>query len=532
MALRVQAGVWTPGPRLALHRARALGTRASSARQPVLPFEAIPQCPDNKWVRMLRIWKEQSQGSLHLEMQKYFQELGSIFRYDMGGVPVVNVMLPEDAERLQQVESLHPFRMPLEPWLVHRQHRGHKLGVFLMNGPEWRHSRLQLNQDLLEPRNTQKFMPMVDTVARDFSQALRKKVLQNARGSLTLDVQSSIFLYTMEASNFALYGKRLGLLSSNPSAASLNFLQALQSVMKSTAQLIFMPRRLSRWISPNTWEEHFQAWDVIFQYANRVMHNTYQEMALGCPRHYSGIMAQLLFNSDLSLDTIKANAVELTAGSSDTIANTLLMMFFELARNPDVQQALRQESQEAAATIRENPHRAMSELPLLRAALKETLRLYPAGLTVQRRVKSDLVLQNYHIPAGTNVFLYLYSLGRNPAVFPRPEHYDPRRWLTKASTSNFRHVAFGFGMRQCLGRRLAEVEVLLLMHHVRGGAARGTGPGGKGRVEADKVRVQMLLHHMLRNFLVKTVSSEDIQMIYRFVMVPSTYPLLTFQAID
>ncbi|XP_004387430.1 cytochrome P450 11B1, mitochondrial isoform X2 [Trichechus manatus latirostris] len=437
MALRVQAGVWTPGPRLALHRARPLGTRASSARQPVLPFEAIPQCPDNKWVRMLRIWKEQSQGSLHLEMQKYFQELGSIFRYDMGGVPVVNVMLPEDAERLQQAESLHPFRMPLEPWLVHRQHRGHKLGVFLMNGPEWRHSRLQLNQDLLEPRNTQKFMPMVDTVARDFSQALRKKVLQNARGSLTLDVQSSIFLYTMEASNFALYGKRLGLLSSNPSAASLNFLQALQSVMKSTAQLIFMPRRLSRWVSPNTWEEHFQAWDVIFQYANKVMHNTYQEMALGCPRHYSGVMAQLLFNSDLSLDTIKANAVELTAGSSDTIANTLLMMFFELARNPDVQQALRQESQEAAAAIAESPHRAMSELPLLRAALKETLRLYPVGLTVQRRVKSDLVLQNYHIPAG-----------------------------------------------------------------------------------------------MLRNFLVKTVSSEDIQMIYRFVMVPSTYPLLTFQAID
>lgn len=39
---------------------------------------------------------------------------------------------------------------------------------------------------------------MVDAVARDFSQALRNKVVQNARGSLTLDVQPSIFHYTIE----------------------------------------------------------------------------------------------------------------------------------------------------------------------------------------------------------------------------------------------------------------------------------------------------------------------------------------------
>lgn len=52
----------------------------------------------------------------------------------------------------------------------------------------------------------------------------------------------------------------------------------------------------------------------------------------------------------------------------------LLMTLFELARNPEVQQALRQESQVAEARISENPQRVTTELPLLRAALKETLR--------------------------------------------------------------------------------------------------------------------------------------------------------------
>lgn len=121
-------------------------------------------------------------------------------------------------------------------------------------------------------------------------------------------------------------------------------------------------------------------------------------------------------------------------------------------------------------------------------------RLYPVGLFLERILSSDLVLQNYHIPAGVSEFpwlpaeafgklplsqltpllctylqtlvhLYLYSMGRNPAMFLSPELYNPQRWLDNRQT--FHHLAFGFGVRQCLGRRLAEVEMLLLLHHVR-----------------------------------------------------------------
>lgn len=119
---------------------------------------------------------------------------------------------------------------------------------------------------------------------------------------------------------------------------------------------------------------------------------------------------------------------------------------------------------------------------------------------MERILSSDLVLQNYHVPAGvsdlhtsthcpalhylkeaadlalgiypqTLVLLYLYSMGRNPAVFPRPERYMPQRWLERKRS--FQHLAFGFGVRQCLGRRLAEVEMMLLLHHV---SSSGRGP--------------------------------------------------------
>ncbi|KAK2095148.1 hypothetical protein P7K49_026564 [Saguinus oedipus] len=119
-------------PWLSRQGARALGTRATQAPRTVLPFEAMPQRPGNRWLRLLQIWREQGYEHLHLELHQTFQELGPIFRSESGGPRTVWVMLPEDVERLQQVDSLHPRRMSLEPWVAYRQHRGHKCGVFLL----------------------------------------------------------------------------------------------------------------------------------------------------------------------------------------------------------------------------------------------------------------------------------------------------------------------------------------------------------------------------------------------------------------
>lgn len=63
-----------------------------------------------------------------------------------------------------------------------------------------------------------------------------------------------------------LYGERLGLLTQQPNPDSLNFIHALEAMFKSTVQLMFVPRRLSRWTSSSMWREHFEAWDYIFQY--------------------------------------------------------------------------------------------------------------------------------------------------------------------------------------------------------------------------------------------------------------------------
>ncbi|XP_026550302.1 cytochrome P450 11B, mitochondrial-like [Notechis scutatus] len=95
----------------------------------------------------------------------------------------------------------------------------------------------------------------------------------------------------------------------------------------------------------------------------------------------------------------------------------------------------------------------------------------------------------------------LYSMGRSPAVFTEPEQYRPSRWLGKEDQS-FKALAFGFGSRQCIGRRLAEAEMALFLMHI------------------------------LKNFKIDTVSKEDIRTIYSFILKPEKPPRLTFRPID
>ncbi|NXI17919.1 CP11A protein, partial [Irena cyanogastra] len=65
----------------------------------------------------------------------------------------------------------------------------------------------------------------------------------------------------------------------------------------------------------------------------------------------------------------------------------------------------------------------------------------------------------------TLVQVGLYAMGRDPAVFPRPERFLPQRWLGPGPRP-FRGLGFGFGPRQCLGRRIAELEMQLFLMHV------------------------------------------------------------------
>ncbi|KAM9096097.1 cytochrome P450 11B1, mitochondrial [Sarcophilus harrisii] len=474
----------------------------------VRPFEAIPQSQSNPWTKMLRIWKDNGYENLHLETQKNFQKLGPIYRDKMGTLSTVHIIMPQDVEKVMKAEGQFPQRNQMIPWLKHRQSRKLKYGIFLLNGKEWFNDRVKLNQEVLSLRSTGQYIPFLNSVCQDFVKCLNNQIQKNVRKSLTFNICPYVFRFTMEAGTYVLYGERLGLLSNNPNPEGLRFIQAMSNMLSSTSLLLYTPLVLSQLINSKLWKLHLESWDDIFQYADKCIQKIYQEMCLNGSPQYSGIMAELLARADLSLDAIKVNITELTAGSVETTAFPLVATLFELARNQDLQSALRAETKEAETRLKEQPQLLVKELPLLRASIKETLRLYPVGSVIHRYLAKDTVLQNYHVPAGTLIEISLYAMGRSPEIFVRPERYDPSRWLAPSSEqsnnqiSNFRFLFFGFGIRQCIGRRLAESEMLLLLHHI------------------------------LKNFHVETLCKDNLDLTYRFVLHPKSFPLFTLRELN
>uniref|UniRef100_A0AAY4ABF5 steroid 11beta-monooxygenase n=1 Tax=Denticeps clupeoides TaxID=299321 RepID=A0AAY4ABF5_9TELE len=498
-------------------------TRKKDNGDGIQPFEKIPHTGNNGWINLLRFWKEDRFKDLHKHMETTFSTLGPIYRENLGSQSTVNILLPADIGELFRSEGLHPRRMTLQPWATHRETRKHSKGVFLKNGTEWRADRLLLNREVMMSSAVRRFLPLLDDVARDFCLMLRRRVeTEGNRGDgchrLTLDPSPDLFRFALEASCHVLYGERIGLFSSSPSQESERFIWAVERMLATTPPLLYLPSRLLLRLRAPLWTQHATAWDHIFSHAEARIQTGYQRLraqqsgavdtAVGGPAgRFAGVLGQLMERGQLSLELIKANITELMAGGVDTTAVPLQFALFELARNPEVQERVRAQVQLSWKQASGDAQRVLQGAPLLKGTVKETLRLYPVGITVQRYPVRDIVLQNYHIPAGTLVQACLYPLGRSRDVFLEPERFQPTRWEpsktgfprdTEDQGASFRSLAFGFGARQCVGRRIAENEM------------------------------QLLLMHVLLNFRLSITSSEDLKTKYTLILQPESPPSITF----
>jgi cytochrome P450 len=117
-------------------------------------------------------------------------------------------------------------------------------------------------------------------------------------------------------------------------------------------------------------------------------------------------------------------------GGLETTTNTLAGAFAHLARDPELQSALR------------------ANRDLVRPAVEEFLRLYSPTSFLTRYVTRDVELEGLSIKQGQRVALSFAAANRDPAIFEQPHEFSLDR-------PHNRHYAFGVGPHRCLGSNLA-----------------------------------------------------------------------------
>ncbi|WRX30808.1 Cytochrome P450 - like 10 [Theobroma cacao] len=122
----------------------------------------------------------------------------------------------------------------------------------------------------------------------------------------------------------------------------------------------------------------------------------------------------------------------------------------------------------------------IKKLVYLRAILKETLRLYPAGpLSLPHESMEDCIVSGYHIPAGTRLLINVYKIHRDPRVWSDPCEFQPERFLTTYKDfdvrgQNFELIPFGSGRRMCPGVSFALQVLELTLANLLQGFELGT----------------------------------------------------------
>ncbi|EDV24422.1 uncharacterized protein TRIADDRAFT_56203 [Trichoplax adhaerens] len=171
----------------------------------------------------------------------------------------------------------------------------------------------------------------------------------------------------------------------------------------------------------------------------------------------------------LTDEEIVAQVFFLMAGGYQTTATTLMFALYSIATNSNVQEKLYDEIQAKYDNSNcQVDYNFVSELPYLGMVIEETTRMYPPVIFPDRGVKEDIVINGLLIPKEVMIGFPTYAIHHNPDYWPNPEEFRPERFSPeeKAKQIPFSYITFGDGPRQCLGVRLAKLEIRMAIVNI------------------------------------------------------------------
>ncbi|KAK5627603.1 hypothetical protein RRF57_003318 [Xylaria bambusicola] len=149
---------------------------------------------------------------------------------------------------------------------------------------------------------------------------------------------------------------------------------------------------------------------------------------------------------------------------SDTSATTLIHSFYELGRDPNVVQKIRNELEHHG--IRNDDSLSVTSiqhLEYLNAFINETLRMHPTnpGGLFRLTPSGGVQLGGHYLPGGVKIVNPHYSVHRSPKAFVAPNEFIPERWTTRPELIRNKKAfcAFSQGRYACIGRNLALNEL-------------------------------------------------------------------------
>ena len=157
----------------------------------------------------------------------------------------------------------------------------------------------------------------------------------------------------------------------------------------------------------------------------------------------------------LSLEDLKDQVLLLLFAGHETLTSAITSFCLLLAQNPDVMAKVRAEQQQFP-TSEPLTLEQLKQMTYLEQVMREVLRLVPPVGAVFRTVINACEFGGYEIPKGWSLISGINQTHQDSQLYPEPDRFSSDR-----SAKPFSYVPFGGGLRECLGKEFARLEMKL-----------------------------------------------------------------------
>lgn len=350
-------------------------------------------------------------------MEENHRRYGSIFRAQAYGSSVYVISDPAHVE--------HVFRRNWQNyckgWAIKRIRLLLGRGLMVSEGELWKHQRR-----MIQPAFNEKavgslmhlFIEANETLAQRWAAAAENLTIVNATRDISLTLLE-IILRAIFGTNYEDVAGPFSILSED-SSRTLQFAQGFRGLASLIKNII-------------------------------AQRGAYNEDLLGMLM----LARDRVTGCGMPLSQIIDEVLTLVVAGHETTASTLNWVWYLLSEHPDVAEKVHAE---AAATA------DFRQLRYTAQVIDETMRLYPAGWLMTRRAIHDDVLDDYDVPARTEIYVSPYVIQRRPDVWPDPNRFDPDRFANFAARLTL--IPFSIGPRNCIGEHFARWEMLVHVHTI------------------------------------------------------------------
>ncbi|XP_010556547.1 PREDICTED: cytochrome P450 86A2-like [Tarenaya hassleriana] len=270
------------------------------------------------------------------------------------------------------------------------------------------------------------------------------------------------------------------------------FASAFDCATQASLQRFILPEflwRLKKWLRLGLELSLSRSLLQIDGYMADVITARKQELMLSQRQSHDDLLSRFMKRKDDSFNErfLQQVAVNFILAGRDTSSVALSWFFWLITKHPTVEDKIMREICSVLIETRGSDVSSWTEEPLgfdevdrlvyLKAALSETLRLYPSVPEDSKHVVNDDVLPDgTFVPAGSSVTYSIYAIGRTKAAWGEDcLEFKPERWMEGGKFINhdqYRFVAFNAGPRTCLGKDMAYLQMksiaaaLMLRHRV------------------------------------------------------------------